>query len=266
MAMTELETIAYEAEGGIAFLTINRPDRSNALLPESLLELRAAIDAAANDEDVRVLVLRAAGNRIFSAGIDLASGLFEDAGNLAARMDASITPLLEAIERNDKPLIASVRGAAVGLGASIVLACDLAIMAEDAELRLVFSRLGIVPDGGACWHLVNRLGYARGLEFALDGATLDAASCMTFGLANKVVPADQLGDATLGWARQLANGSGVAHRKTKSLMRQAARGASLLDIARREAEAQGECVASAYCVRAYTAFLDRRAAPKDRDS
>jgi len=264
--MTELKTIAYEVAGGIAFLTINRPDRSNALLPESLLELRDAIDAAANDEEVCVLVLRAAGNRIFSAGIDLDSGLFEDAANLAARMDASITPLLEAIERNDKPLIASVRGAAVGLAASIVLACDLAIVAEDAELRLVFSRLGIVPDGGACWHLVNRLGYARALEFALGGATIDAASCMTLGLANKVVPAGELADATLDWARQLAKGSGVSNRKTKSLMRQAARGAGLLDVARREAEAQGECVASAYCVSAYTAFLDRRTAPKDRES
>jgi 2-(1,2-epoxy-1,2-dihydrophenyl)acetyl-CoA isomerase len=264
--MKGLKTIAYEVEGGIAFLTIDRPDRSNALLPESLLELRDAIDAAANDEAVCVLVLRAAGNRIFSAGIDLASGLFEDTANLTARMDASITPLLEAIERNDKPLIASVRGAAVGLAASIVLACDLAIMAEDAEMRLVFSRLGIVPDGGACWHLVNRLGYARALELALGGATLDAASCMTLGLANKVVPSGELADATLDWARQLAKGSGVSHRKTKSLMRQAARGAGLLDVARGEAVAQGECVASAYCVRAYTAFLDRRAAPKDRES
>lgn len=260
--MTEFETITFDVNGGIAFITINRPDKHNALLLRTLHELRDAIEHASQDDAVGVLVLGAVGDRVFSAGIDMASGLFEDADNLTSNMQDSVLPLLETMQRNDKPLLGSVRGMAVGLAASIALSCDLLIMAEDAELRFVFSNLGIVPDGGACWQLVDKLGYSKALEIALDGRTLSAGQCESLGLANRVVPAEALGEATASWAKSLAASSRVSQPLTKSLMKKAANGASMLDIANLEAEAQGQCVASDYCIQAYTAFLDSRATPK----
>lgn len=261
-----MKTVTYEVDGGIARLTINRPEKYNALLLDTLLELRDAIDAAAADDNVRVLVLASSGERAFSAGIDLASGLFEDAGNLTGSMERTVLPLLEAIENNDKPLIASVQGMAVGLAASIVLACDLIVMSENAELRLVFAHLGIVPDGGACWQLVDRLGYSRALELALDGATLDAESCESLGIANRVVKAGELDDVVTKWSQRLAAGSMTSTPLTKTLMRRASRGAGLLDIAQQEADVQGTCVASDFCVEAYTRFLDSRGASEKKGS
>ncbi|MEM7705321.1 MAG: enoyl-CoA hydratase/isomerase family protein [Pseudomonadota bacterium] len=263
--MITIDKVSLTAEAGVALLSIDRPAKHNAFLVETLFELTDAIDRAAADDDVNVLVLQGGGGRVFSAGIDLASGLFEDADKLTAVMQESVLPLLESIERNEKPLIASVRGFAVGFAASIVLACDLVVMAEDAELQLVFSKLGIVPDGGACWQLVNRLGYSRALDLALGGQTLDAQDCLRLGIANRVVPSDELDDATMNWARSLAQGSSISHMLTKSLMRDASRGASYTEVADREAQAQAKCAASEYCVRSYSSFLDkRRATPKPK--
>ena len=137
-------------------------------------------------------------------------------------------------------------------------------MADDAELRLVFSKLGIVPDGGACWQLVDKLGYSRALEIVLEGQTLDAKRCLELGIANKVVTTNDLDTATSNWASTLARNSDISQKLTKQLMREAADGTSLLEVAKLETEAQGQCAASDYCIQAYTAFLESRGAPSKK--
>lgn len=255
--MTEYKTIQKNVADGVATLTLNRLNKFNAINLAMLYELRDAIEGSNSDDSTHVIVIRGAGTKAFSAGIDLADGLFEDVDNLTETMQKSLLPLISAIEFTDKPIIASINGMAVGLGASIALQCDLMIMSEDASLRLVFSRLGIVPDGGACWQLVHKLGYNKAMQFALEGRSLDATSCLELGIANKVVPANKLETKTNEWARALAGNSSVSQGLTKRLMRGVLRGADNLKTAKLETEAQEICAASDYCKQAYAAFLKR---------
>lgn len=255
--MTEYKTINSNVADGVAMLTLDRVDKFNAINLDMLYELRHAIEESNINGDVHVIVIRGAGNKAFSAGIDLADGLFEDVENLTDTMQKSLLPLVGSIENTDKPVIASINGMAVGLGASIAMQCDLMIMSEGASLRLVFSRLGIVPDGGACWQLVHKLGYSRAMQFALEGKSLDAANCLALGIANKVVAADELNAETEKWATALARNSSVSQGLTKRLMREVLRGADNLEVVKLETEAQGTCAASDYCKQAYAAFLSR---------
>ena len=255
--MTDYKTIRTSLADGVATLMLDRVDKFNAINLDMLYELRDAIEEANTDDNVHVIVISGSGNKAFSAGIDLADGLFEDVDNLADTMQKSLLPLIVSIEQTNKPVIASINGMAVGLGASIAMQCDLMIMSEDASLRLVFSRLGIVPDGGACWQLVHKLGYSKAMQFALEGKSLDAASCLELGIANKVVAADHLIVETEKWAIALAKNSTVSQGLTKQLMREVLRGAGNLEITKLETEAQETCAASDYCKQAYAAFLSR---------
>jgi 2-(1,2-epoxy-1,2-dihydrophenyl)acetyl-CoA isomerase len=122
---------------------------------------------------------------------------------------------------------------------------------------MVFSKLGIVPDGGASWQLVQKLGYNKALQIALEGHNLDAANCLESGIANKVVPAADLEFETMRWASALAANSAVSQALTKQLMRAAGNGATNLHLVKMETEAQGTCAASDYCKQAYAAFLSK---------
>lgn len=255
--MKTYRTVAYEVVDAVADIKLNRPEKYNAINLDMLYELKEAIDSANADDDVRVIVVRGAGGKAFSAGIDLADGLFEDVDNLTSTMQKTLLPLVESIESADKPVIASVCGMAVGLAAGIAMQCDLLIMAEDASLRMVFSKLGIVPDGGSSWQLVRKLGYNKALQIALEGRNLDAAACLDSGIANKVVSAADLDSETMQWASALAANSVVSQALTKQLMRSAANGATNLQLVKMETVAQGDCAASDYCKQAYTAFLSK---------
>lgn len=176
-------TIQYAADGGIARLTLNRPERLNSFNGRMHEEMRAALARAAGD-GARVLVLTGAG-RGFCAGQDL--------GDRQVAPDGERADLGESIERNYKPLvlalrgfpaptIAAVNGVAAGAGASLALACDLVIAAQSATFIQAFGKLGLVPDSGATWFLPRLVGSARALGLAMLGERLAAADAAAWGL------------------------------------------------------------------------------------
>jgi len=167
---------------GVAVITLNRPDRLNALSHDLLVVLREEMAAAANDDRVRAVVLTGAG-RMFSAGADLKGG--------PSRADevlrAYYNPLVADMVALDKPLVCALNGPAVGAGVSLALACDLRIAAESAFVQLAFTKVGFVPDAGSTWLLPRIVGHGRAVEMAMTARPVAAPEAREWGLVSRVV-------------------------------------------------------------------------------
>ena len=179
------ESIDFKVDGGIARITLNRPDRLNSFTAAMHAELREAL---AGLGDARVVVLTGAG-RGFCAGPDLndrnvAPGEKVDLGETVER---DWNPLVRAIAALPLPVIAKVNGVAAGAGASLAMACDLAIAAKSAKFIQSFAAIGLVPDTGGSWHLTRHLGQARAMGLALTGEPLSAEQAAEWGLIWKCV-------------------------------------------------------------------------------
>lgn len=179
------ENIKFEVADGIARLTLNRPDKLNSFTSEMHAELRVALDSIQNDASVRVLVLTGAG-RAFSAGQDLADpdmamvdGKMPDIGNL---VEKNYKQLILRLQNLRVPTIAAVNGIAAGAGASVALACDLAIATKSASFLQAFSKIGLIPDTGGTWFLPQRVGMARAMGLALLADKLPAEKAAEWGL------------------------------------------------------------------------------------
>ncbi len=256
--MSELETLLYEVEGAAAVLTLNRPNRRNALSMTLLRDLNAALAQAANDAAVRAILITGAGKG-FCAGADL--GDFQQMPTpeqVYETVIANYTPLMTAITTVPKPVIGAINGAAAGAGAALALACDLRVMAEDAYLMMAFSNIGLVPDAGACWFLIREVGYARAYQMAAEGNKIGAAQCLAWGLANKVVPAEKLREEALAWAQNLAQRPTLALGLTKQALNFAA-AHDLPATIEFEARLQKQTIASQDHMEGVMAFLQRRA-------
>jgi 2-(1,2-epoxy-1,2-dihydrophenyl)acetyl-CoA isomerase len=206
-------SLLVEVADGIATLTLNRPDALNALDDGLKRALLGAIGEIRHDRRVRVVVLTGAG-RAFCAGQDLREA-GAGASNLAALLRETYNPIILGLRALDQPVIAAVNGVAAGAGASLALACDLRIAAEGASFLLAFGRVGLIPDSGATWFLPRLLGPARAAELAFTTDPLSAADAERFGLVNRVVPADRLGDETRTLAARLASAAPRALALTK---------------------------------------------------
>ncbi|CAA0081671.1 2,3-dehydroadipyl-CoA hydratase [Zhongshania aliphaticivorans] len=215
--MTAYETITYSVSNRVATISLNRPKAMNAISQQMRLELKQAVDTAESADDVRVVVLRAEG-RGFSSGTDLTEGL---AGfdTIDDQIQEEYKPVLMAIANSSKPYIASVHGAAAGIGAAFALSCDLAIMGEGAFVYLAFAGIALVPDGGIAHHLVNAMGYRKAYQAFVEAARIPAEECLQYGLVNKVVADDKLAEETQAWAERLAEGSPLAQKYGKQIMR-----------------------------------------------
>ncbi len=211
-------TVLLRYSAGVATLTLNRPARRNALTPAMLDELGAALDRAADDENVRAVVLTGTGKG-FCAGQDLDA--LPPGGDVAALLRNHYAPVILRLMDLPKPVIAAVNGVAAGAGASLALACDLRIMADDAALLLAFINIGLVPDAGATFLLARHVGYGRAFELAVTGERLDAAHALAWGLTNRVTPAAELTVAAEAWATELAQRPTVAIGLTKNLLHDA---------------------------------------------
>ncbi|MCC7259207.1 MAG: enoyl-CoA hydratase/isomerase family protein [Gammaproteobacteria bacterium] len=253
--MTTDRQIAFERDGAVTVLLLDRPAALNAFTRELRSQLRAALTALAADDAVRAVVLAGRG-RAFCAGADL-----KEAGSGSAERELldEYQPCFEAIATMGKPVIAAVAGSASGVGMSLALHCDLMIMADDAFLCAAFGRIGLVPDGGASWLLTRQLGYRRAFQLAIESERITAARALELGLANRVVAAAELMTEARGWAARLAALSPQAVAGTKQLMRQAQQ-AGFDEIFRREAVLQVGCAASAYCRERVEEFRNKRTA------
>jgi 2-(1,2-epoxy-1,2-dihydrophenyl)acetyl-CoA isomerase len=220
---------------------LNRPDSLNACTSGMLAELTTALDALAADQSVRVVVLSGQG-RLFCAGANLKEASLD--GATSDLLD-NYLPVFSRIASMEKPVIAAINGGAVGVGMSLALSCDLVLMAEDAYLMSPFTRIGLVPDGGATWLLLRQLGYARAYEIAVSGEKVTAQRALSLGLANRLSHPDELLHAAIEWGREIAKSSAFALAQTKKLMRLAAT-SSYQEIFSAEARVQEECGNSEY--------------------
>ena len=176
-----------ERAEGVAVLTLNRPERRNAIDPALRDALAAALDAAATDPAVRGIVLTGAGGA-FCAGGDL--DRFDDLHDARAYRHVShrLTDLIESIERLEKPVVAAIDGVAVGAGLTLALACDWRVGAPTARLLFREGRIGLVPTHGGLTRLVKLLGLARAKEVLLGGDDLDAEAARAAGLLSELAP------------------------------------------------------------------------------
>ena len=195
------ETILVEVADEVATITLNRPDTLNALNAAMRRELLAAFKAAGRDETVRAVVLTGAG-RGFCSVADLRGGATERAYRRV--LTDEYNPLIVAIRELPKPVIAAVNGVAAGAGVSIALACDLVYASDEARFIQAFIRIGLVADSGSTRTLVRTLGRHRAAQLIFSGEPLGAAEAMAAGLANEVVPADQLSATARTAASKLA--------------------------------------------------------------
>lgn len=197
--------------GAVRVVTVNRPDKLNALNRATLEALHAAFDAAAADEAVRAVVLTGAGAKAFVAGADIAemSGL----SPIQAR-DFSLVGqrLMRRMERMPKPVVAMVNGFALGGGLELAMCCHLRIAADSAKLGLPEVTLGLLPGFGGSQRLLRLVGRAAALEMTLTGAPVDAARALALGLVNRVVPAAELEAHTMELAATLAGNAPLAMR------------------------------------------------------
>lgn len=248
----------YEKRGSVAVVTLNRPEHLNGFNTALRIELKKAIAQAAADDEVLAVVVTGAG-RGFSAGADLAAGEIPTPHEVIVQLEQEYGPAVLSLANMPKITIAAVNGFAAGIGVGYALACDLLVMGEGAFLQVPFNRIGLVPDGGVCWQMVQRLGYRRALELSIEGERIPAARCAELGLANRVVPDAQVLSAALDWAGRIAQGAPLALRGTKQVMRRAAT-STLAQTISDEAHAQAPCVGSADFREGVTAFLQKRAA------
>ena len=255
------EAIIYEKKDGIATVTLNRPERLNAIGDTMLEELEHALDEANADNEVRVLILTGAGKG-FCSGADLTSlGSTADkvAQGLVARAPSAggIRSYTLQIQNFEKPSIAAVNGAAVGAGLSIALACDIRIASDRARFSQIFIRRGLVPDSGSSYFLPRVVGMARACEMAFTGDILDAGLARDYGLVSRVVPHDELMSEARGLAARIAAGPPIAMKLAK---RAFYRGATtdLPSALEFEGYMQGICFNTEDFQEGIAAFLEKR--------
>lgn len=217
------DTVLLDIDGGIATLTLNRPQAMNALDLAMSAALRDATEQVEHDAAVRVVVLRGAGAHFMAGGdIKWFHGLLDapaaERRSRFERLIAEVHGSVLRLRRMGKPVLASVQGAAAGFGLSLMNACDLAIAADDAYFTLAYCHLGTSPDGGATFGLPRLVGAKQAMEIALLGDRFDARRALELGLVNRVVPAADLAAETRKLAERLAAGPTAAYAKTKRLI------------------------------------------------
>ncbi|MDI6858075.1 MAG: enoyl-CoA hydratase/isomerase family protein [Dehalococcoidia bacterium] len=206
------QDLIYEKKDGVAILTFNRPEAMNAGTVQSYAEMGAAVTEAAEDEDVRVLIVTGAG-RAFHAGDDVRQiFLGQDQQEREAqwrirRVKGVITSPLPPLLAFPKPTVAAVNGAAVGEGMEIALCCDIRIASENARFAELFVRRGLEPDFAGFYLLWRIVGLGRAYEIALTGDFVDAAQAERIGLVNKVVAPERLMDEAMAMAERLKKGA-----------------------------------------------------------
>ncbi len=208
------EPVLYEVADHVATLTLNRPDVRNAMntaLREAMLRHFTALST---NDDVRVIVVTGAGDRAFSAGADIRE-FVEAQAPTRFREQRRRLEFRQVMERCPQPIIAAIRGVALGGGLELALACDIRIAADDALLGLTEVNLAIIPGGGGTQRLPRLVGRGKALEMILTGARISAAEALRIGLVERVVPAADLMTGAMELARELAGRAPLALRYAK---------------------------------------------------
>lgn len=216
-------TVLCEMDEHIATITLNRPERLNALNVQLCHELENLMISLAKNETVRCIVLTGAG-RGFCAGADLKADRAAEAqlrfpypdkgGGIHLRLNR-IIPMMQEMS---KPVIGSINGVAVGGGANLALACDIVIASEAAQFSQIFSRIGLMPDCGGCYFLPKLVGVKKAMELIFNNEMVKAADALSMGMINRVVSAEKLEEVTRDFARKLAAGPTLSYAATKRVV------------------------------------------------
>lgn len=252
----QYETLIYSVNNRVATITLNSPDTMNALSYVMRKELLSAITRANEDNLANVVVINANGKG-FCAGANLSENYKERYDSVEGELTEEYKPVIMAINDAPKLYISSIQGAAAGAGSSLAMACDFAIMASNAYIFQAFSAIALVPDCGASWHLVNRLGYKRAMEMVIQAEKMPADTCLELGLINRVVAPETLVSQTQEWAEQLAMGAPIAQRETKRIMQQALQ-LSLSDTFDLESACQHIAIETNDAKEGVSAFFEKR--------
>ena len=257
-------TVLYEVHAAVATVTLNRPQALNSFTRKMHQDLWIALDQAEADANIRALVITGAG-RGFCAGADLTNYTlnFAQGPDLVERadpgpvIDQAFNPTTRRLQQLRMPTIAAVNGVAAGAGASLVMTCDIAIAAPGASFIQAFSKIGLIPDAGSSWFLVERLGLARAMALAMTGDKLPAAQAKEWGLIWDV--ADDCVAASMDMANKLAAMPTQALIATRALLREAG-ARSLNQQLDAERDTQSAMGKTHDYIEGVTAFLQKRPA------
>ena len=249
-------------ENGIATLTMNRPEARNALSMEMRKELIDVLHDVERDNSVRCVLLKGAGDH-FMAGGDV-KGMGDSIKKSPEEIKKEfmlrihdLHPIMFAMRRMPKPIVASCRGAAAGAGVSIALACDLVIAAEDAFFTLAYCKIGTSPDGSSSFHLPRAVGIKKAMEIALLGDRFDAQAAKDMGMINFVVPDSELDEETNKLTARLANGPTHVYGNTKALFYRSLESEFESQL-QAEAEYFSDCASREDFKEGVTAFIEKR--------
>jgi enoyl-CoA hydratase len=249
------QNILIEKRDRIALITINRPDKLNALNIKTRQELAEALDELRADDAVRVVVITGAGEKSFVAGADIAE--FEGRTALEQRRVMRAKNILTAAEDFPKPIIAMINGFCLGGGCELALACDIRVASDRARFGQPEINLGIIPGGGGTQRLTRLVGEGKAMQMILTGEMINAEEAYRLGLVNEVYPAPELEAKTMELANRIAEKSPVALAMAKAAIKNAAR-MNLREGLDQEIDLFALCFSSADTDEGVRAFLEKR--------
>ena len=266
--MTEYTQIIVDKAGGIATITLNRPEKMNAYTRIMGEELIAAMDDIDADDSVRAVIFTGSGDRAFCAGADLTpeggGHVFSDPTEVADLSDPKVRDggglLTLRLFESKKPLISACNGVAVGVGATMQLAMDIRLASDNARFGFVFARRGIVPEACSSWFLPRIVGISQALEWCYTGRVFDAAEAHSGGLVRSIHTQDELMDVARGLAREIAdNTSAISVAMTRAMMWRLPSGDHPMDAHRIDSRAIYRLSRGADAKEGIASFLEKRA-------
>ena len=265
----DYKLIELSIQAGIATLTLNRPDKRNAMSDEMRSEFIEALESISADRKIRALVLTGAGKG-FCAGGDI-SGMQKRMDAPAGEVGFNGWHRQQRVHRTQallhtmpKPVIAAVNGAASGLGADTALACDFIIASEWASFTWSYIHRGIIPDGGGMYFLPRRVGLVRAKELIFSGRKVDVEEALSLGIVDRKTAADTLVADAQAWAAELSRGSSTALALTKTILNQSFE-LPAQQVFAQGSQAQGICYTSTEHRESVMAFLAKSSAPASKE-
>ncbi|GCE20395.1 enoyl-CoA hydratase/isomerase family protein [Dictyobacter kobayashii] len=256
---SDFQHVLVQFDAGVLTITMNRPTVLNAFNDLMLQEMIEIVEATAQDEEIRCVVLTGAG-RAFGAGQDLslfANAQTEESASTAHEHLRAYHRLVMGLQQLPQPVIAAIHGVATGISLNIALACDLRIAADNARLSEAFARIGLVPDGGGAYFLSRLLGSAKALELALLAEEINGAEAERIGLVNKCVPLADFEEVVILLARRLAHGPTRTYGLIKQLFHES-QDKDLAAVLQLEGDFQSRAINTADHREGVQAFMQKR--------
>ena len=211
------KAVLIEIENNIAVITLNRPERYNAVNQDLLDGFNESFSIVENDDSIRAVVLTGKGKG-FCAGADMSTFGLITPEQSRDYIVQKYKPLMKRFLGLKKPIIGAINGTAAGVGAAFALACDFRVMSKESAILYAFINIGLGPDGGASWLLSRQVGYSKALEIATDGKKINGEECLKLGLTNKLVDQSEILNVAKNWADDLSKKATVAVGVTKQDM------------------------------------------------